>query len=116
MDSLEQKIKAFYKQRKTEDERGAPDFNTFSLNNKEPGTVQRKRIFYPMAASIAAIVVVLTSYYFFQRRREGIQVNLHQRFPTEVLAKYPEQEFVWKWRSSTDYLLIDSFQTVNRIN
>ncbi len=118
MDPIEKKIKAFYQQRKTEDERATPEFSSFRSKH-EPKAIGYSRIPFRIAASIAILVTLLplvTWYFLSSKKPDATRITFRQSFPTEALGKPVGQEFVWKWTSPTDRLLSDSYQLTNRTN
>ena len=122
MDSFEKKLKDFYMEKKREDEKHTPDFNTLLNTPNRAKTIKQSNFFLKIAASIL-VVAGGASYYFYNRPnhpattvREIPGTNLAQPFPSEVLLNHGTgTDYIWEWKAPTDKLLDDVNESVNTI-
>src|SRR2546428_9720176 len=108
MDPFEKTLRELYQEKKQQDEKFIPPFDTF-WNVAEQATILKSRgKFLRMAASIAAITIVATGlvYYFnglnnrAKKATEIYEVNLHQPLPSqELLNQNLTTTYSWEWKS-----------------
>lgn len=125
MDLFEKKLRKLYQQKKQQDEKFIPRFDTF-WNEPEHATILKSRgQFLRMAASVAAITIVVAvlAYYFNGLNRQAkkatkiYKVNLHQPLPSqELLNQNLTTTYIWQWKSSTDKLLNDAKKSIKQVN
>ena len=113
MDPLEKKVHELYQQKKREDEKSIPGFDTFSDKLERAQHVKHSYFFLKVAASVA-LVVAAGSYYFYSSRRPAKEtvkiypVNINQNSPTQsLLDKSVSTGYIWNWKAPTDQLLED---------
>jgi hypothetical protein len=118
MDEFEKKIRENYLARKREDEKTIPAFDAIMTRNRQlnhtvklhPNTVLK------IAACIIGVTLTLSYYFFYKVNKikqatEIRSISLHPFFPSESLIKEkPGNEYIWKWKSSTDRLVEDARQ------
>jgi hypothetical protein len=118
MDEFEKKIRENYLARKREDEKTIPAFDAIMTRNRQlnhtvklhPNTVLK------IAACIIGVMLML-SYFFFtkvnniKQPMEIRSISLHPSLPSDSLLEgKPGNEYIWKWKSSTDRLVEDARQ------
>jgi hypothetical protein len=118
MDEFEKKIRENYLARKREDEKNIPAFDAVMTRNRQlshtvklhPNTVLK------IAACIIGVMLML-SYFFFtkvnniKQPMEIRSISLHPSLPSDSLLEgKPGNEYIWKWKSSTDRLVEDARQ------
>jgi hypothetical protein len=122
MDPFEKKLQELYQQKKQQDEKGIPRFETF-WNEKEHVTILKSwRKFLRMAASVAAITILASGlvYYFnglnYQAKKASeIYSNLHQPFPSEqLLNQNLATTYIWNWKAPTDKLLEGAIKSIHK--
>jgi len=114
MDQLENKIRENYQERKREDEKSIPAFDTFLKNQEQIKRPVPSYLFLKVAASFIGAAILL-SYYFFSNSSHTKQLVVAQ--PINIKLSLPLQSFlnksldagyIWKWKAPTDKLMEDS--------
>lgn len=109
MDPLEKKVKEFYQEKKREDERSTPDFETLWNNLEHAKATRQPRFLFRIAASIALVAAVLVYYFYSSDLREVrriSRINMDQPLPSQVLLdKSLGTGYIWNWKAPTDKLL-----------
>ena len=118
MDEIEKEIRENYLARKREDEKAIPAFDVLMKGHRQlkhpvklhPNTGLK------IAACIIGVMLIL-SYYFFanvnniKQPMEIRSISLHPSLPSDSLLEgKPGNEYIWKWKSSTDRLVEDARQ------
>ena len=116
MDEFEKKIRENYLAQKREDEKSIPAFDAIMTRHRQlkhpvklhPNTVLK------IAACIIGVMLML-SYFFFtkvnniKQPMEIRSISLHPSLPSDSLLEgKPGNEYIWKWKSSTDRLVEDA--------
>ena len=108
MDLFENKVHELYQQKKREDEKSIPGFDTFRI---EPARI-KKTYFLLKAAASVAVVVTAGSYYLYDFRRPTAKVypfTITTNLPTQsLLDKNAGNSNIWTWKAPTDQLLNDA--------
>ena len=114
MNSFEKKVHDLYQQKKREDEKSIPRFDSFSSKTEAVKKLRHSYFFLKVAAAVA-LVAVATSYYLFTHRLRAedtvktYPVNLNQHLPTQSLMdKGTGTGYIWNWKAPTDLLLNDA--------
>ncbi len=115
MDQFEKKLKGFYLEKKQEDEKSIPGFDTFRDKLEPKKRARNSYIFLKVAASVV-LAVVTGSYYFYASQRptatEAIKiypVDITPNLPTQsLLNKNAGAGYIWTWKAETDQLLEDA--------
>jgi hypothetical protein len=114
MDPLEKKIRELYLQKKREDEKSIPSFDTFRGKPGRLGDVRNSYFFLKMAAAVV-LLAVAGPYYFYSSRRTAKEtmciylVNINQNLSTQsLLDKNAGSGYIWNWKAPTDKLLNDA--------
>jgi hypothetical protein len=118
MDEIEKKIRENYQARKREDEKSVPAFDVLMKGHRQfkhsvklhPNTALK------IAACISGVMLMLSFYFFAnvnhtKQPTEIRSISLRPSLPSDsLLGGKPGNEYIWKWKSSTDYLVEDARQ------
>jgi hypothetical protein len=118
MDEIEKEIRENYLARKREDEKAIPAFDVLMKRHRQ---LKHPVKLHPnMGLKIAACIIgvmLILSYYFFanvnniKQPMEIRSISLHPSLPSDSLLEgKPGNEYIWKWKSSTDRLVEDARQ------
>jgi hypothetical protein len=122
MDSIEKKIREYYQERKQEDERSIPGFETFRLEPVKEAGIRKPLFTMRIAASVAAIIAVMSALIYFinnnskpPAKKEIITgINMNNRFPSQPLSDQSlTVTYIWQWKAPTDKLLEDAQKSIN---
>lgn len=119
MDSIEKKLKAFYQNKKQEDENLTPAFEVFWDNLKPAKPARRSYFFLKIAASIAILMTAFLAYFYGSNQTaqaipEISKVNLDQPLPSQILLDASlHTEYIWEWKAPSDKLLEDATKLMN---
>lgn len=119
MDSIEKKIKAFYQNKKEDDEKSTPAFEVFWDDLKLAKPIKKSYLFLKIAASIAIIITAFLAYFYDsnQRAKETLEISkidLNQPLPSQILLDESlHTEYIWEWKAPSDKLLEDANKFMN---
>lgn len=109
MDPLEKKVKELYQEKRHEDEKSAPDFDTLWNKLEQTKTTKRSRLPFRIAASIAIVAAALMYYFYSSNQREVQRISkitMDQPLPSQVLLDQSlGVKYIWDWKAPTDKLL-----------
>jgi hypothetical protein len=120
MDPLEKKVRAFYQEKKREDEKSIPGFETFRTDAEIPKSIKKPVLIWKIAASVAAIAIIAV---FIYRSRNDSKpadniakmnpMNMNDSLPTHSLNDQSlSVTYIWQWKASTDKLLEDAKESI----
>jgi len=114
MDPLENKIRENYQERKREDEKSIPAFETFLKTKDQIKRPLQSYLFVKVAASVIGATILL-SYYFFSTSSHSKQlvetqpININLSLPSQSLLKENfDAGYIWKWKAPSDKLMEDA--------
>lgn len=119
MDSIEQKLKAFYQNKKEEDEKLTPAFEVFWDDLKLAKPIKKPYLFLKIAASIAIVITAFLAYFYDsnQRAKETLEISkidLNQPLPSQILLDESlHTQYIWEWKAPSDKLLEDANKFMN---
>jgi hypothetical protein len=118
MDQFEKKVHELYQQKKQDDEKLIPGFDTFGIKPEKVKNIKHSYFFLKAAASVV-LVVATGSYYFYSSRRPAndtvklYPVNINENLPTQfLLDKNAGAGYIWNWKAPTDQLLNDAAKSL----
>jgi hypothetical protein len=118
MDSFEKKVHELYQQKKQEDEKSIPRFDTFRFEPVQANSLKQPYFLVKLSASVV-LVMAAGTYYFFSSRKattvivKAYPVKIGQQLPTRsLLDKNAGTGYIWNWKAPTDQLLHDATKSV----
>lgn len=120
MDQFENKLRQLYQERKDEDDKLIPGFDTFRTD-KLSKPLKRTALIFRIAASVAVIAIVTVVFIYRSRNNskpaDNITtidpMNISNNLPTHSLnAQGLTSTYIWQWKAPTDKLLEDAKQSI----
>src|SRR5260221_13380755 len=111
MDPLENEIKEIYRQRKREDEKSIPAFNTFLVKKELLRRPLRSYTLLKVAASVTGAIIFLSYYFFGVSKHAKPTVETHpeiinQSLPSQSLLNESFGDgYIWHWKAPSDKLM-----------
>jgi hypothetical protein len=115
MDPIEDKLRKFYREKRREDEKSTPDFETLFNKLQPRKAISRSNFAYRIAATVAIIAIAITYYFYFHNSPPVTEIQYSTFNIQNSTLHIQPTKYIWTWRAPTDKLLDNANQTINKL-